>query len=549
MRSLAALLASLAITLDAGSVSSSHDDRLQTPIDVQEWSIWVGTPTQPLLNASRIYPNAMPGPVGTSRPKMDAQDEERCFAIGPLSVVQFFGEPTSNIDVEIRVKRGNLLAHWPGAKERGSRLRWFGSDLLADRPAGLPLPYLPESHEVTRLRNLDPALYLRNENTVERFLAYDAEVPLAIPMRLRGGPEEYTLQNLTAHPLRDVALIAPTPTGFRVGWLDELPSAVVETVDKEEVADTTGDTPKRSDAEKAAELFDRADRPTDDKKEEPTPLPNEGDATVQARMDQVLNRAVTLDVEKLPLRDVLDRVATQARFRYEMDDRTLAKEEIDPNRPATLRAGGLSARDALAELLGSAGLSYRVTDRGILFITTAARLAEAMNEEDKTIEGPPITLTLSQPLEPSNPSYRELTRDAYARRLAGQGLRREVVEALLDRYASALFEPDELIVIAHIDREAIDDVVLLDVFPPPKSQVRVAALVIHGIDPRLQDQARTLVEQLGDTSPKIRDSAEARLFELGSVAVPALEDALTSKDVEVVFRAERLLLRLNRPVP
>jgi hypothetical protein len=69
------------------------------------------------------------------------------------------------------------------------------------------------------------------------------------------------------------------------------------------------------------------------------------------------------------------------------------------------------------------------------------------------------------------------------------------------------------------------------------------------VDPRLQDQARTLVAQLGDTSPKVRETAEAQLFRLGPVAIPALEDALTSRDVEIAFRAERLLLRLNRPVP
>ncbi len=55
--------------------------------------------------------------------------------------------------------------------------------------------------------------------------------------------------------------------------------------------------------------------------------------------------------------------------------------------------------------------------------------------------------------------------------------------------------------------------------------------------------------QLGDASPKARETAEARLFEMGPVAVPVLEDALIHKDVEIVFRAERLLLRLNRPVP
>ncbi len=86
-------------------------------------------------------------------------------------------------------------------------------------------------------------------------------------------------------------------------------------------------------------------------------------------------------------------------------------------------------------------------------------------------------------------------------------------------------------------------------FPPPKKLVRTALLVVHGVDPRLQDRARGLVQQLGDQSPKARESAETRLFEMGPVAVPVLEDALNDKDVEIVFRAERLLLKLNRQVP
>jgi len=151
-------------------------------------------------------------------------------------------------------------------------------------------------------------------------------------------------------------------------------------------------------------------------------------------------------------------------------------------------------------------------------------------------------------LKPADPSYRELTHDAYTRRLLARGLRDDVVQTLLARYGQALFEPGELIVLSHFSREALDETVLLDVFPPPRKLVRSALLVVYGVDPRLQDRARVLVQQLGDRAPEARETAEARLFEMGPVALPALEDALTSKDVEIVYRAERLLLRLNRPV-
>jgi len=87
------------------------------------------------------------------------------------------------------------------------------------------------------------------------------------------------------------------------------------------------------------------------------------------------------------------------------------------------------------------------------------------------------------------------------------------------------------------------------VYAPPGRGPWPAVLVIHGVDPRLQDRARALVQRLGDERPRAREEAESQLFELGPVAVPVLEDALRNNDVEIVFRAERLRLRLNRQVP
>lgn len=533
--------------------AQEQDERQQSPIEVQEWSIWVGTPVQSSLNTARLYRNAMPDSAGTSRPKIDDKELNSRFPIAPISVVQFFGEPAKDIDVDLRIKSGTLLSHWPATKDRGGRLQWFKSDLAAAPPADLPPTYIPESHWFQKLRATGSALFLKHENTADRFLAYDAELALPIPLKLRGGPDEYTLQNLTEHRLLDVALVVPTEGGFRVGWLDELPTAAPEKDEKAEAAKKKAKEEadrKKTDGEKAAAVFEEATKPAEDKEKDALkPLPAEGDATVRARMDQVLNRPVTLEADQVPLKDALDLIAGQARLRYELDEPGLAKEEIDPSKPITLKVANLAARDALGEALGNAGLSYRITDSGTLFITTAARLAEDPSQKGAAIEGPPIKLTLSQPLKPDNPSYGELTRDAYARRLAGQGLREETAKLLLDQYGRTLFEPERLIVIAHLSPAALDDAVPLDVFPPPKKQVRTAILVIHGIDPRLQDHARTLVLRLGDKAPAARESAEAELYELGPVAVPALEDALISKDIEIVFRAERILMRLSRPVP
>ena len=554
------------ILLPASAGAQDEKDRAQPPLDVYEWSVWVGNPSQNTLNAPRVYRNAMPGAVGTTRPKVEGADLDRKFAVAPVSVVQVFGDPTADIDVDIRVKQGNILAHWPQANERSGRLQWFKTNFLKEPPAGIAPGNLPDDHWFHSFRKVDTALYLKTENKVDRFLAYDVEVAMPIPVKIRGGPDEYTLQNLTNQKLTDIAVIAPVEGGgFRVGWLDTLPTAVPKETVAEELtkAKAKDEAKKQRDqpagqAKAAAEVFDAADAEAEkakdqatakeDAKNEPKPIPPEGDANIRARVDQALNRSVEVLIENAPRRDVLALVAGQARLRTELDDATLAKEKIDLNAPMTLKAGNIAARDALAEILGSVGLSYRITDDATLFITTATRLA-AETKKKTVIEGPPVKLTLGSAAMPTDPTYRAQTRDAYAQRLKDQGMRAEVIQTLLDQYSPPLFEPKGLIVLAHLSRDAIDEAVLLDVFPSPRKLVRTAVVVAHGVDPRLQDQARVLIKQLGDAKARQREAAETQLYDLGPVAVPVLEDALKDKDIEVVFRAERILMRLNRPVP
>jgi hypothetical protein len=547
-RPLAAACAAAVTVGFALAAPPGADETPGVPVEVHEWSVWVGSPSQGSLNAAKQYGNAMPNAAGTRRPKLEEKDLVGKFPVAPVSVVEFFGEPSKDVDVDLRAKKGSFLAHWPPGAERPGRVQWFKSSLSPAPPENVPPSNLPEAHWVQSLRGAGQALYLQYQTHFERFVAYDVEVALPAPVKLRGGPNEYTLQNLTDRKLLDVAVIAPTEKGYRVGWLDELPAAAPkeepEAKKKEDEAKK-----KRSDKQKADEVFKEAESKDKKDKDEPAPLPPEGDPTVRARVDQVLNRPITIAVEQAPRKELLDLIANQARFRYELDEKTIAKGEIDLGQPAELKAANVAARDALADVLGGAGLSYRVTEAGTLYVTTAARLAEDGNKKGTVVEGPPVKLTLSQPLKPSDPSYRELTRDTYARRLAGQGLREGPAQALLAQYGKAVFEPGEVVVLAHLSREALDEAVLLDVFPPPKKFTRVALVVTHGIDPRLQDRARALVRQLGDDSPGTRDEAEGRLFVMGPVAVPALEDALADKDVEVVFRVERLLLKLNRPVP
>jgi hypothetical protein len=537
-RTLSLTLSALLVVAATLSLPAA-DEPTQIPIEVHEWSIWVGNPAQTSLNTSKIYRDAMPNVVGTQRPKAEEKDLAAKFPVAPVSVVQFYGTPTKDVDIDIKAKKGPFLAHWPKGTERGERIQYFKSNLSAAPPANIPASYLPLNHWFQKLRDNPGTLYLTHENLYERFLTYDAELNMPVPIRIRGGPDEYTIQNMTNRKLLDVAVIAPGETGFRVGWLDELPTAGPEKSDEKPA--------KKGEKDKVDSVLKEAEKKTEE--EEIPPLPAEGDPGVRARVDQVLNRNVVVNANQTPAREVLNMITGQVRLRYDLDDKTIAKADIDMNKQVTLNSTNVAARDAMAELLGTLALSYRVTEDGKLFITTSVRLAEEGNKKGNTVEGPPIKMGMSLPLKPDNPSYKEMTHDTLSRRLAAQGLREDQIQLLLGEYGKLIFEPGELIVLVHYSRAAIDETVLLDVFPQPKKFVRTAMLVVHGVDPRLQDRARALVKQLGDKSYKTREQAETKLTEMGPVAVPALEDALIEKDVEIVFRAERLLLRLNRSVP
>jgi hypothetical protein len=139
---------SMAIGLTLGAARVDAQDRPPPPIEVYDWSVWVGSPAQNMLNATKIYRNAMPVSVGTSRPKVEEPELSRKFAVAPISVVQTFGDPTQDVDYDLRVKKGKVLAQWPRGTERSGGLQWFKASLLAAVPAGSTTSNLPADHWV-----------------------------------------------------------------------------------------------------------------------------------------------------------------------------------------------------------------------------------------------------------------------------------------------------------------------------------------------------------------------------------------------------------------
>jgi hypothetical protein len=112
------------------------------------------------------------------------------------------------------------LAHWPRGEEKSRRVQWRGLDLQADFDAERRA-YIHPDHWAARARQL-AALEIKHGARQERFLAYDAELTLPVPLALSGGPDRFTVRNTGSVPLYDVAIFLPAKEGLRVAWLDRL---------------------------------------------------------------------------------------------------------------------------------------------------------------------------------------------------------------------------------------------------------------------------------------------------------------------------------------
>ena len=81
----------------------------------------------------------------------------------------------------------------------------------------------------------------------------------------------------------------------------------------------------------------------------------------------------------------------------------------------------------------------------------------------------------------------------------------------------------------------------LEVIPDPSKMVRVGLVVQLNADPMITQEIESLIAQLGDPDWSKRQAAQDQIEKLGSVTVMHLETALGHDDLEIVYRAERLL--------
>jgi hypothetical protein len=133
-------------------------------------------------------------------------------------------------------------------------------------------------------------------------------------------------------------------------------------------------------------------------------------------------------------------------------------------------------------------------------------------------------------------------------RLAAAGLPATdfaVIGSVLEKHA---LESKRLTVVYRLDPAEMERLLPLELTPSPRKLVRVGLVVIRNLDPGIGEDVDRLIAQLGDEEWAKREAASKQLAEIGPAAKGKLEAATKHKDLEIAWRAERLIQVLS-PAP
>ncbi len=115
--------------------------------------------------------------------------------------------------------------------------------------------------------------------------------------------------------------------------------------------------------------------------------------------------------------------------------------------------------------------------------------------------------------------------------------------------ASEAFDARRLTVVYLMADAEYDQLLPLEVVPEPGKIARLGIVIIKNADPAMGSEMDDLIVQLGDPAWSKREEAYNALLKLGAAAIPKLQQASKNKDLEIVWRAEKLVAALRKGPP
>jgi hypothetical protein len=200
------------LSIFVASMAIAADD--PADYELHDISLWLSDMGQTSLNTFDLYASALPATASSKR-RLTSQGA----ALRPWGMITLWGKPVDKFDLELRVKKGEFLAHWPPGEVKGNRLQWSNYEVLeSDRMPDSPL----EPTSLFRMPRAWDVLSVVSGQRRERFLAYDCQLEGASPVKITGGSEHYSVENLTFGPLSDVVVFIPNRKGGQIAYVEEV---------------------------------------------------------------------------------------------------------------------------------------------------------------------------------------------------------------------------------------------------------------------------------------------------------------------------------------
>jgi len=476
---------------DAGKPAPKAADT-SAKITVRDVNMYVMSSYGNSLNNRDLFKSTLPGFVGARR---TAAERKHLNEPSPAGLITFEGDAVDSVDVLLEFSNGRFFGNWPPCPQKSKRLLWVKSK-LSKEPVD-PATKLAENHWMTFLRNSD-RLWFQAGQKSERFIVYDAELPLPAPVKVTLVEGGHGLANISKFALHDVTVYKPEAGQWLVGALPLLEAAPK----KEEKPAKDGKEKKKPDPEA---VFDKEEKPGD-AKEKASEKAGDAKPGDEKKAEASANK------------DESPAVATAA--------------------PAAVAVPAAAPAPVVAA--PAAAAVPATTPDGAPKPAAEGKPAEGEKKSDDT-----KVVNVPSSKEPQS---KEAIVATWSARLKELGLGQVEIEYLSKQIAGQALRTDSATIVFRLDPDQLEELFPLEVTPAPEKQIRVALVVLLDSDPDVTRRVEELVKKLGAPGYAEREAAMEALRKLGPAAKQKVQEAVNDKDAEISFRAEQLVEVLNDPM-
>jgi hypothetical protein len=133
-------------------------------------------------------------------------------------------------------------------------------------------------------------------------------------------------------------------------------------------------------------------------------------------------------------------------------------------------------------------------------------------------------------------------KSAVAKELVSVGLYPKEAQAMVNTWERSYFRTEGLRVLYILPRNAVDQVIPIDIKPAPSHIERIMVGRVEVLTPDRERQVERFISELGAKDWQVREQASAGLAKLGRIGEPVLRRvAALTKDAEIRARAEMLI--------